>query len=82
MEIGFVADVRVVKKATDPECPTRVSMGGSIDDGYYCTYRGTKEDAILCIKAALRAMEGMAEFVESHGAKEPDVEPDDGKKYA
>jgi hypothetical protein len=72
--------VRVVKKADDPTTPCRVLLGAAIDLaesrllGYYCVYRGTKENAIAACEAALAALREL-----DH---EPPVAPDDGKRYA
>jgi hypothetical protein len=71
--------VRITKKAADPIC-TRVSVGGNPADGIYCVYRGTKEEALVCLTAALEALKAMAELIGPN--REPDIAPDDGKKYA
>jgi hypothetical protein len=58
----------------------RVSLGGSLGiGGYYCVYRGRKEEAIACLKAALDSMLAMAQHL---GDGEPEISPDQGKKYA
>lgn len=73
--------VDIVKKADDPTGVVRVSLGGAKEiGGYYCVYRGSKEQAIACLEQALRAMKGMAKFLGQD--REPDVQPDDGKRYA
>jgi hypothetical protein len=46
---------------------------------YYCVYRGRKEHAIHVIETALKAMKALAVRL---GNTEPEVSPDDGKKYA
>jgi hypothetical protein len=53
----------------DPICP-RVSIGGNLDIGFYCTIRGTKEEAITAIEAALLALRETPEL---------EIEPDPPK---
>lgn len=72
--------VMIRKKADDPEGHVRVSIGGGPSmGGYYCVYRGTKEQAAQAIQAALRAM---LYAIQELGDQEPDISPDDGKRYA
>jgi hypothetical protein len=73
-------NIKITKKADDPLGVVRVSVGGgAVVDGYYCVYRGKKEEAIAALTQALEAMSKMAEVI---GDREPDVQPDDGKQYA
>ena len=68
--------VLIKKKADDPTCTVRVSVGGgSAEGGVYCVYRGDPSNAIAALDSALCALREM-------GAKEPSISPDDGKKYA
>lgn len=74
--------VRVVKRATDPTTPCRVSLGavpaparpgvcrggGGPVLGWYCVYRGTKEQAIAACEEALKVLRAMP--------GEPPVQPD------
>jgi len=73
-------EIKVTKKASDELGIVRVSLGGDAELGYYCVYRGTKEQAIECIAHALQAMEGMAEVLGPD--REPDIQPDGGKQFA
>lgn len=70
-------EVRIIKKADDPLCPVRVSIGGDPDVDYYCVYRGTKEGAIHALRMALYAMEGMAKQLREMGETEPELSPED-----
>jgi hypothetical protein len=72
-------EIRILKKADDPLEVVRVSLGGRMAEGYYCVYRGSKEEAIRCLRDCLRALEAMAKQL---GDGEPDISPDDGKRYA
>jgi hypothetical protein len=54
------AEVTVRKAPDDPTC-TRVSVGGTMKIGYYCTYRGSVQDSIECLENALTAMRAMRE---------------------
>jgi hypothetical protein len=47
--------VEIIKLPTDPVC-TRVSAGGNEKFGYYCRYRGTREEAIRALEMALFGM--------------------------
>jgi hypothetical protein len=78
---GIKGEITILKKTDDPTGTVRVSLGGSKEmGGYYCVYRGRKEDALECLNAALLGMQTM---VASLGPdKEPDIAPDDGKQYA
>jgi hypothetical protein len=53
----------------DPICP-RVSIGGTLDIGFYCNIRGTKEEAITAIEAVLLALREVPEM---------EIEPDPPK---
>jgi len=78
--------VRVTKKADDPDGIVRVSIGNVPvtpllpAGGYYVVYRGAKEQAIAALKVALMAMEAAAAHLGP--GQEPSVQPDDGKRYA
>ena len=80
---GKTLEIKLTKKADDPEGVVRVSiggLGGPIPDGLYCVYRGSLDKAIAATAASLGALK---EVRKSLGPdKEPDIEPDDGKKYA
>jgi hypothetical protein len=53
--------VTIIRYRDDPVCP-RVSAGGGEEiGGYYCTYRGTREEAIEMLKTILLVMEHMPE---------------------
>lgn len=74
-------EVHVRKKSDDPEGITRVSLGGGEKmGGFYCVYRGSKEDAYRCLQECFISMGGMIRHLGPD--KEPDVSPDDGKWYA
>lgn len=75
-----MSDIRITKKESDPDGILRVSIGGAQSMGYYLTYRGPKEEVIEALEAALKAIRAMAEYLGPD--VEPDVMPDDGKKYA
>ncbi len=47
--------VQISKAPSDPIC-ARVSLGGLKDRGYYCTYRGSRDDAIEILKQSLAAL--------------------------
>jgi hypothetical protein len=47
--------VEIIKLPTDPVC-TRVSIGGNEKFGYYCRYRGTRDEAIKALEMALFGM--------------------------
>jgi hypothetical protein len=77
--------VSVTKKADDPITPCRVSLGAVLPPpgapvppdtviGYYCVYRGTKEQAIRACETALRALQELPH--------EPAIAPDRGKNYS
>ena len=75
--------IKVTKKADDAEGIVRVSVGGlaaPMENGVYCVYRGPLDTAIAATEAALGALKGIREFLGPD--KEPDIQPDDGKKYA
>jgi len=66
--------VRVTKKADDPICP-RVSAGGHIElGGFYCTYRGSLQEAIAVLETVLVKLKSLS--------SEPAISPDDGRHYA
>lgn len=50
--------IEVRKAPDDPAC-TRVSVGGNVKIGYYCTYHGTVDDSIDCLELALVALKAM-----------------------
>lgn len=78
--------VKITKKPDDPAGVVRVSVGGGpAINGYYCVYRGRKESAIEGLRAALKAMEAMAVYLDAATGEpgEPETAPDDDrKKYA
>jgi len=51
--------VSITKAPTDPICP-RISVGGNPALGFYCTYRGTIDESLLALKAAVTAMEQLS----------------------
>jgi hypothetical protein len=67
-------EVRIQKGADDPAGVSRVSVGGRPEIGYYCVYRGTREEAIAALQMALEAMTAMAEHLRE---REPDPAPTD-----
>lgn len=71
-------EVNIVKKADDPLDIGRVSMGGPIPidegvDGFYLTYRGTTERAIMILQAGLVALQLQRHML---GGVEPVVTPE------
>jgi hypothetical protein len=66
--------VTIIRYANDPVCP-RVSAGGGKEiGGYYCTYRGTREEAIAVLEAVLIVMQHMPEQ-----PVEPEMPPKGGQ---
>jgi hypothetical protein len=54
--------VNVSRYADDPLC-LRVSIGGGKEiGGYYCTYRGTREETIEALEAVLLVLRNMPEL--------------------
>lgn len=75
-----IVKVQILKKADDALGVVRVSLGGSVAlGGYYCVYRGRKEDAMRCLELALQSMRAMSAEI---GDGEPQIEPDGGKRFA
>lgn len=70
--------MKIVKKKDDISLGVRVlrvSLGGNPDvGGYYCTYRGTLVEVIELLEKALEEVKKLK--------KEPEISPDDGKKFA
>lgn len=62
-----MTEVKVQRLSTDPFC-TRVSIGGNRKIGFYCLYRGTREEAIEAVEKVLLVLQHMPE--------QP-IEPDD-----
>jgi hypothetical protein len=53
--------ISVTRFPDDPIC-LRVSIGGGERiGGYYCTYRGTREESIEALEKVLRALKSMPE---------------------
>ena len=52
-----MSDVRLDKAPADVICATRISIGGTAGQGYYCTYRGNLAACIEAVKSALERME-------------------------
>ncbi len=50
--------IKVMRAPADPIC-TRVSLGGSAQLGYYCTFRGSMEQSIAALRLALAEMENI-----------------------
>ena len=48
--------VHITRAPADPVCP-RISVGGNLNTGFYCTFRGSGADCIKALKEALHAME-------------------------
>jgi len=71
--IGQELEIRITKQPDDPHGILRISLGGIPEIGYYCVYRGTKEQVIDCLGKALIAMKAMASQLKTN---EPDIEPD------
>lgn len=73
-------EIKILKKADDPDGIVRVSLGGGpAMGGFYCVYRGTKEEALQAMRIATLALHVMAKQL---GDKEPGISPDEGKRYA
>jgi hypothetical protein len=53
--------VTIIRYKDDPVCPRVSAGGGEAIGGYYCTYRGTREEAIEMLKTILFVMEHMPE---------------------
>lgn len=53
-------EIKVKRYPRDPFA-IRVSIGGREDTGYYCVYRGTREEAIRCIELALAKLQTIPE---------------------
>jgi len=81
-----LCQVNLVKKADDENGFGRVSLGGPIAhptddvDGFYCTYRGNLDQAIVIVQAALIALTAW-KASHPHG-EEPPIEPEEGKQFA
>lgn len=61
--------IHVIKRASDPHCAVRVSVGGGPQQAaYYCIYRGSKDDIILALESTLKYL--------SETVGEPDVTPE------
>lgn len=60
--------VKLDKAPADSICATRISIGGTEGQGYYCTYRG---NLAKCIETTERALEIM-KLAQIHG-QEPKV---------
>jgi hypothetical protein len=56
-----VKKVTIIRYADDPVCPRVSAGGGETIGGYYCTYRGTREEAIAVLEAVLIVMKYMPE---------------------
>lgn len=48
--------VTITRAPADPVCP-RISVGGNLEIGFYCTFRGKGSDCIKALREALHAME-------------------------
>ena len=46
--------MKIIKEETDPIC-TRISLGGSEETGYYCVYRGERDDVEKILAIAIDA---------------------------
>jgi hypothetical protein len=55
-----MTNVSITRLPRDPIC-LRVSIGGWKSKGYYCTYRGTREEAIEAIEKVLIVLQHMPE---------------------
>jgi hypothetical protein len=71
--VEFEPPVSIAKKADDPTGIVRVEVAGDPEIGYYCVYRGSKEQAAELLLLAAKAM---ALFVKHFGTEEPQIEPD------
>jgi hypothetical protein len=49
-------EVAILKSETDPLC-TRISIGGNAETGYYCNYRGYKDDVYRILEIILEALD-------------------------
>lgn len=56
--------VTITRAPADPICP-RISVGGNLELGFYCVFRGPAKDCTRALKEALHAMEVAAEKLES-----------------
>ena len=46
--------IKLIKKPDDPIC-CRASCGGS-EGGYYCVFRGDKQEVIKCLEVIIEAL--------------------------
>jgi len=53
--------VTIMRYADDPICPRVSAGGGGTIGGFYCTYRGTREEAMEILRTILAVMEYMPE---------------------
>jgi hypothetical protein len=67
-------NVTITKKAADPAGVLCISLSGNSETGYYCVYRGTKEQAAAALLLAAKAM---ALMVKAYGDKEPHTAPEE-----
>lgn len=47
-----MSEVKLIQKPDDPVC-LRISAGGNHAIGFYCVFRGDKEDVIECLEEIL-----------------------------
>lgn len=50
-----MSEVKLIKKPDDPVC-LRISVGGTQAIGFYCLFRGDKEDVIDCLEEILDSL--------------------------
>lgn len=53
--------VSITRYKDDPLCPRVSAGGGAKIGGFYCTYRGTREEAIEILETILVVMQNMPE---------------------
>lgn len=69
--------IKVIKKADDRTLGMkvlRISIGGDMENGAYITYRGDLDDVQRLLTAVTTAFLALTD--------EPEISPDEGKKYA
>ena len=61
--------VKVIRAVKDPQCETRISIGGGGPLGYYCTFRGDVTACVYALEAALSALKNTSDDMPC----EPDI---------
>jgi len=52
-------EIRLIQVASDPQCCS-LSAGGISELGFYCVFRGKREEVIECVRQVLQALEDPA----------------------